>query len=315
MHHCISILIIAEHADAFNTGRKVLTADFTAVHPRAIIKDSFLVHPGPCLCFQPPVFRRHLISGLHEKLKTAPSGAPTKERNTMRVLFIGNSHTYFNDMPALFARFCRASGTETEVTMLSHSGKPLEWHRSEYFEERFNLLHGGYDFCVIQQQAHPFPEPKQSGETIGYLTGLCAAAHTLPVLYMTWAEKACPENQKLMTETYRQIAADTGARLAPVGEAWERVRSRHPEIELYWRDGMHASAYGSYLAAAVLFAAVTGKSPRNLPDTAIDFSLESGLDLNNPAVLENPDQVFVSPRPDWCAAIREAAAACMEDEG
>lgn len=226
----------------------------------------------------------------------------------MRVLFIGNSHTYFNDMPALFAHFCRSSGTETEVTMLSHSGKPLEWHRGEYFEERFNILHGRYDVCVLQQQAHPFPDPQKTGETMGYLTGLCAAARTLPVLYMTWAEKAHPEHQKAMSDTYRRIAADTGARLAPVGEVWERVRSRNPEIGLYWRDGMHASVYGSYLAAAVLFAAVTGQSPRNLPDTAIDFSLESGLDLNSPAVIEDLEQVFVTPRPDWCAAIREAAA-------
>ena len=37
----------------------------------------------------------------------------------MRVLFIGNSHTYFNDMPALFAAFCRQSGVDMEVTMLT----------------------------------------------------------------------------------------------------------------------------------------------------------------------------------------------------
>ena len=31
----------------------------------------------------------------------------------MRILFIGNSHTYFNDMPHLCAELLRAAGCET----------------------------------------------------------------------------------------------------------------------------------------------------------------------------------------------------------
>ena len=55
--------------------------------------------------------------------------------NGNRVLFIGNSHTYFNDMPALFADFCEAgTGERPFVTMLSHPGKTWEWHLQEYKE-------------------------------------------------------------------------------------------------------------------------------------------------------------------------------------
>lgn len=36
----------------------------------------------------------------------------------MRILFIGNSHTYFNDMPYQFAELVRAAGKEVEITML-----------------------------------------------------------------------------------------------------------------------------------------------------------------------------------------------------
>ena len=76
----------------------------------------------------------------------------------MRVLFVGNSHTYFNDMPALFAAMCeRLCGEKPDVTMLAFSGRPLSWHREEYFSLRFALLYGRYDYCVLQQQAHPSP--------------------------------------------------------------------------------------------------------------------------------------------------------------
>ncbi len=47
----------------------------------------------------------------------------------MRVLFIGNSHTYYNDMPHLFAQICQEKGIDTEVTMLAHGGKGWDFPR------------------------------------------------------------------------------------------------------------------------------------------------------------------------------------------
>lgn len=70
----------------------------------------------------------------------------------MRVLFLGNSHTYFNDMPRLFADMCgELSGERPEVTMLAYSGRSLAWHREEYFSLRFALLYGGYEYCAAQR--------------------------------------------------------------------------------------------------------------------------------------------------------------------
>ena len=109
----------------------------------------------------------------------------------MRVLFVGNSHTYFNDMPALFGRMCgELTGEDPEVAMLAYSGRSLAWHREEYFALRFALLHGHYDFCVIQQQAHPFPGEELTRAGVEEIAALCQKAGTRPVLYMTWAEEA-----------------------------------------------------------------------------------------------------------------------------
>ena len=72
----------------------------------------------------------------------------------MRVLFIGNSHTYYNDMPQMFAEICREKQKEVEVTMLAHGGKGWDFHVEEP-EARFNILYGGYDAVVLQHTAHP----------------------------------------------------------------------------------------------------------------------------------------------------------------
>lgn len=70
----------------------------------------------------------------------------------MRVLFIGNSHTYFNDMPEIFAELARMKGIACEVTMITHGGWFLHQHQKEP-EVRFNILYGNYDYVVLQEHA------------------------------------------------------------------------------------------------------------------------------------------------------------------
>ena len=40
----------------------------------------------------------------------------------LNILFIGNSHTYFNDLPAIVARMMKDDGYEGRVTMIAHGG-------------------------------------------------------------------------------------------------------------------------------------------------------------------------------------------------
>ena len=110
----------------------------------------------------------------------------------MKILFVGNSHTYMNDMPKLVSDMIEnTTGQPCEVFMLAYSGRSLKWHMAEeYFSERFNILYGQYDYCVIQEQAHPMPD---ESDTIAYtkrIIELCKKANTKPVIFETWAEKS-----------------------------------------------------------------------------------------------------------------------------
>ena len=59
-----------------------------------------------------------------------------------KVLFIGNSHTYMNDMPEIFRQMMEsATGESCDVFMLAYSARSLKWHmEEEYFSERFNRV-------------------------------------------------------------------------------------------------------------------------------------------------------------------------------
>ena len=210
----------------------------------------------------------------------------------MKVLFVGNSHTYFNDMPELFARFAEcAAGERPHVTMLAYSNRSLEWHRKEYFALRFNLMYGGYDYCVIQQAAHPYPPVESTMKYGAEIIGLCHRCGVTPVVSVTWAEKRFPEHQQIMTDTCEALAREQRALLAPVGNVWENLREKHPEIELYYLDGEHASPYGDFLIAAVLCRLLTGKIPDAVRGTGFDFMQGRQFDLDMPLSIEDREAV------------------------
>ena len=196
----------------------------------------------------------------------------------MKILFIGNSHTYMNDMPELVREMIEnATGETCEVTMLAYSARSLKWHMGEeYFSERFNILHGKYDYCVIQEQAHPMPEEVDTIEYSSRIIELCQKVNTVPVIFETWAEKKKPENQAEMNHRYQNLAKKTGALLAPIGGVWSAVMPELQDkygVDLYFRDGEHASAMGDCLVAMVLTNVITGKLPKQDFLKAYDFTV------------------------------------------
>ncbi|MBQ7147414.1 MAG: hypothetical protein IJR96_01555 [Pseudobutyrivibrio sp.] len=193
-----------------------------------------------------------------------------------KVLFIGNSHTYMNDMPEIFRQMMEnATGESCEVFMLAYSARSLKWHmEEEYFSERFNILHGGYDYCVIQEQAHPMTSFEDTEKYAARIIELCKKVGTKPVIFETWAEKLHPENQPEMNRRYHKIAEDNDVLLAPVGEIWEKTLAElEGDADLYFTDGAHASAVGDYLIAMTLVKTITGKLPDDSFVKSFDFTI------------------------------------------
>ena len=229
-------------------------------------------------------------------------------RGALKVLFIGNSHTYFNDMPHLFAGMCEAlTGERTDVTMLAFSNRTLAWHCEEYFSVRFALLYGGYDYCVIQQFGHPVPPVTETEPPLARLVGMCRQVGTKPVLYMTWAKKDEPENAAMISGIYRPLAVEYNMLLAPMAEVFDALRIEHPEINLYWHDGSHASPYGDYLIAATLASLLTGEQDLSkLVDRVLDFRVRFERD-KAPKACEAAEETATEPNRAYTEILREYA--------
>ena len=152
----------------------------------------------------------------------------------MKILFIGNSHTFVHYVPARFVQFCKDHGVQAEAVMLTHPGMGLDWHLKQS-QTYYNLMCGGYDAVVLQHNAHPFPGREsllEAGEAIAALV----PAGTKTFLYMTWTEKSNPQGQEAMCAAYEALAGRIGAVVCPVGRLWWPLTHAHPEADFYFAD-------------------------------------------------------------------------------
>lgn len=173
----------------------------------------------------------------------------------MRILFIGNSHTYYNDLPELVAKRFRAIGVDCETTMIAHGGWFLEQHTKEP-DVQFNIKYGHYDYVVLQEHSHPFGPIEKYENAVATLSDWIKKAGSTPVIYATWARKKEESEQERMNKSHREAAEKNGTLLAPVGEYWWDYSRSWPDLEMYAGDGAHASHAGSDFAAKCIFETI-----------------------------------------------------------
>lgn len=194
-------------------------------------------------------------------------------RAVLRVLFIGNSYTYVNDVPLLLANLSSSveGGPLIEVDSLVEGGQVLAGHLANP-QVAARIAQGGWTHVVLQGQSLEFASAEPAAE----LGQMVLDAGATPTWFVTWArapespEYDSPDSwvhyfnyaemQDYATYSYAQAAAHTpGSVLSCVGEAFRHSLADHPEITLHQADWSHATLAGSYLAASTFYVALTGE--------------------------------------------------------
>jgi len=183
-----------------------------------------------------------------------------------RLLFIGNSLTYTNNLPRIVEAVFAGAGAKASTDMVAMPGISLfdHWYSPRREAEKA-IARGGWTAVVMQQGPSAQPESRRDLRiSVKRFAKFIADAGARPALYCVWPQQSRPEDFDSVIESYRLAADDIGALFFPVGAAW---RATPAEIPLYSPDGLHPNAYGSYLAAVVMFGVLSGKSPEGLPGT------------------------------------------------
>jgi hypothetical protein len=202
----------------------------------------------------------------------------TKE---LRVLFIGNSLTYSNDLPSIVEALAKVSGQRKfAYKTIAFPNFSLEDHWNKQ-DARKAIVNGKWDFVVLQQG----PSASKEGRDILVEYGRRFAEEIRrvggrPALYSVWPSASRQQDFKGVGESYRQAAEEVDGLVFPVGEAWLSAWKVDPSIGLYSADAFHPSATGSYLAGLVIYEQLYKRSPVGLPSK---LRLSSGARIEIPA--------------------------------
>ena len=186
------------------------------------------------------------------------------------VLFIGNSFTYFNDMPGMLSEMFKEAGLAYQVESLTKGG----WYLSRYADPQDEMgaqLYGDYvgkhwDYVILQDQS--FNPAKDFDNFFEGAKTLCQVLKAGKVLfYQTWAyedgseklEKTgltYDEMYRKLKEAYGRAAEDLGGVLVPVGDRFAACHAEKSDRKLYKDDNFHPSEVGSRIAALEFFKAI-----------------------------------------------------------
>lgn len=206
---------------------------------------------------------------------------------TEKILFIGNSYTYYNDMPAIFESITKGAGTDVTAESITKGSHRLYMWADLTDAEGAKVYealrtHGDYDMIVLQEQS-TYP--------INHYDDFLSGAKTLAkeiiktqtdcriFMYETWGSPkygpnhgGIPEMEMKLRSAYENAAAAIGAKVSYVGKAFTYVYENHKDIDLYQSDDTHPTYVGSYLSACVHAASMLGIDPRT---SAFDGELDA----------------------------------------
>lgn len=199
-------------------------------------------------------------------------------------IFIGNSFFYYNNsMHSMVLNLLKAAdpaGKDSyRSTSVTISGSGFDWHdigvyfrpnaigRYSFDDENtvvFNKLDKLFDIAIMMDcsQCPIHPQLKDTFVAYAKTNAETVRSHgTEPVYFMSWAYADKPEMTRPLADAYTSAGNDNNALVIPAGLAFARSIARRAELNLYAPDKRHPSPAGSYLAAATVYGALTGKSP------------------------------------------------------
>ena len=219
-------------------------------------------------------------------------------------IFIGNSFFYYNNSlhnhVTMMEKAADPSHSQQyRATSVTIGGSGLDWHDVESYFRPNALASYGFDdnnnvvfhtdrkklfdaaIMMDCSQCPIHPKLKTAFTAFAKMDSAIVRAHgAVPIFFMSWAYADKPEMTADLAEAYTVAGNANDALVIPAGLAFARVRGLQPELNLYAPDKRHPSLAGTYLAAATVFAALTGKSP-------VGNSYRAGLDEPTAQLLQN----------------------------
>lgn len=184
-----------------------------------------------------------------------------------RLLFIGNSLTYTNNLPLLVQELFTAVKLPkpyVEALTLPDASLGDHWQLPA---TRERMVKNKWDYIILQQgpssQAASQQEFRRDMETIKPWLKQSGAR---PALFMVWPDSKRVRFFPQVRQAYAYAARQVDGLFLPAGLALQYVLEKEPRVSLF-SDGLHPTPVGSYLAAVVITSKLTEVPPDQFPST------------------------------------------------
>jgi hypothetical protein len=199
-------------------------------------------------------------------------------QDSLRVLFLGNSYTSYNNLPQLVQSLSGSAGQTMIIDFNMPGGMTVSGHVNDATSIA-KISQGNWDYVVIQEQSQiPSIDYYRYNDMYPALTNLKALVEqfnpcTKIITYMTWGrriggQQCDPTNtycspvfadfnhmQDSLTSAYTEISDILNIQCAPVGVTWQNILNDTTLI-LHSPDNSHPNIDGSYVAALTIYSSI-----------------------------------------------------------
>ena len=186
-----------------------------------------------------------------------------------RILFIGNSFTFYWNLPSLVEKMSIERGLNWDITHFTVPSATLKilWNNPDL---KSILESETYDHVIIQEHSTNILTNANGNSEFyfGQITSLIPDSTQIH-FFSTWMYPSMEQyninNEEYpIEETIKQIIEGTTTKIIPIGRAFKLFQSKYPQFNLLMEDDKHPNPNGSYLASCVIFSHLSAESSLNL---------------------------------------------------
>jgi len=213
--------------------------------------------------------------------------ATAAEKPLIKILFIGTSYPFYNDMPYMLEQLIndsKQSPIRANIKSVTKGGASIETHWKDGLASRAITDGTQWHYVVLQNQSNwaMYPLDTKSGYIYGRkFADQIAKIGAVPVIFATWPKelnsahynnnqylKNFGHSYKSLNYHAKELARRIDAQVVPVNDYWVKTLQDYANITLYDNDGSHPAPAGTYLAALAFYKFFTG-APLKTQDTKI----------------------------------------------
>lgn len=194
--------------------------------------------------------------------------ASSEAKQSTKILFVGNSLTYGQDMPNLFVKIYRLLYSDAPLVVESATGpgftlrEHLSNNKTQEALKRYN-----WDYVILQEGTQSaYNRPHESLESFRRLLKISASPGCKHLCVMIPADRGQFGWQARLSQFFRAIGKELNLPIVPLGDVCSFSQMRHTELNLHDPDDHHLSQAGSLLYACMAIKALKPFAPAALQD-------------------------------------------------